>query len=77
MKRRDFVQKSSLIAAGALAAPSLLANSKEDVLKEFGFQAYTVRDVIFNDMPSTLKQLRRAGYDYMEGFSFGNGQLFR
>ena len=26
-------------------------------------------------MPSTLKQLRRAGYDYMEGFSFGNGQL--
>lgn len=77
MKRREFVQKSSLAAAAAFAAPSLLANTREDVIKEFGFQAYTVRDKIYKDMPGTLKQLRKAGFDYMEGFDFGNGKLMQ
>ncbi len=77
MKRRDFVQKSSLAVAGALAAPSIMAATAEEKIKKFGFQSYTVRDVIYKDMAGTLKKLRKAGYDFFEGFDFGNGKLLR
>ena len=77
MKRRDFVQKSSLALAGAVAAPNLLAANREESIKKFGFQAYTVRDKIYKDMAGTLKSLRKAGYDYVELFDFANGKLLR
>ena len=74
MKRRNFLQSAALASTAALMAPSALANSlKRERISEFGFQSYTVRDVIYKDMPGTLKRLRKAGFDNMEGFDFGNG----
>ena len=55
MKRRDFIQKASLASAGVMAASPLLSHPFDDgVIKTFGFQAYTVRDVIYQDMAGTL-----------------------
>lgn len=75
MDRRRFLGQSALATAGIAASSQLMAKAFEARIEEFGFQAYTVRDVIYNDMAGTLKQLRKAGYDYMEGFDFGNGKL--
>lgn len=76
MKRRDFIQSAALATSAAFLAPNALANGlKDEKIKEFGFQSFTVRDSIMKDMPGTLKRLRKAGFDHMEGFNFGNGQL--
>lgn len=76
MKRRDFIQKASLASAGVMAAsPLLLQPLEDDVIKKLGFQAYTVRDVIYKDMPGTLKALRKAGYSYCELFDFQDGKI--
>ena len=75
MKRRDFIQKTGLATAGLMASSALMAHNEEEIIKKFGFQAYTVRDVIYNDMAGTLKSLKKAGYDYMELFDFQEGKL--
>ncbi|OEK05000.1 sugar phosphate isomerase/epimerase family protein [Roseivirga misakiensis] len=76
MKRRDFIGKTSLATAGLMTAPSLVSKALEDdIVKVFGFQAYTVRDVIYDDMAGTLKTLRKAGFSYMELFDFQEGKL--
>ncbi|MEC7755440.1 sugar phosphate isomerase/epimerase [Roseivirga sp. UBA1976] len=76
MKRRNFIQTAGLAAASALVAPQLLgATRRSETIKSFGFQAFTVRDVIYKDMPGTLKRLRKAGYDYMELFDFSDGKI--
>ena len=75
MDRRKFLTHSVLATAGIASSNKLIANTFDDRIKEFGFQAYTVRDVIYKDMAGTLKKLRKAGFDYMEGFDFGNGKL--
>ncbi len=76
MKRRDFIQKTSLATAGLMASSSLFAKSiEEEIVRSFGFQAYTVRDVIYKDMAGTLKSLKKAGYSYMELFDFQDGKV--
>ncbi|KYG82781.1 sugar phosphate isomerase/epimerase family protein [Roseivirga echinicomitans] len=76
MKRRDFLQKSALTSAGLLATGSLFSQPFfEGKIKDFGFQVYTVRNVIKKDMAGTLKTLRKAGYDYAEFFDFADGKL--
>ena len=76
MKRRDFLQKSALTSAGLLATGSLFSQPFfEGKIKNFGFQVYTVRDVIKKDMAGTLKTLKKAGYDYAEFFDFTDGKL--
>ncbi|MGW8122025.1 sugar phosphate isomerase/epimerase family protein [Roseivirga echinicomitans] len=76
MERRDFLQKSALSTAGLLASGSLFSQSFfAGKIKDFGFQVYTVRDVIKKDMAGTLKTLRKAGYGYAEFFDFADGKL--
>ena len=75
MDRRKFIANTALATAGLVASRNLIAENYDEFIKEYGFQAYTVRDVIYKDMPGTLKTLRKAGYDYMEGFDFGKGKL--
>jgi len=75
MDRRTFISNAALAGAAVAASPNLLARTLDESIKKYGFQAYTVRDVIYKDMPGTLKRLRKAGYDYMEAFDFGNGKL--
>lgn len=76
MKRRDFIQKTGIATAGLMTSSGLLANAlEEDIVRVFGFQAYTVRDVIYEDMAGTLKSLKKAGYSYMELFDFQEGKI--
>ena len=75
MKRRHFLQKSAMASAGLIAANNLLSCSNLNRINQFGFQAYTVRDVIKKDMLGTLTQLKQAGYDYAEFYDFANGKL--
>ncbi|PIQ48416.1 MAG: xylose isomerase [Cytophagales bacterium CG12_big_fil_rev_8_21_14_0_65_40_12] len=75
MERRKFIQKSALGAAGILAATPLLSSVMTEKIQSFGFQVYTVRDVIQKDMEGTLKTLKKAGYDYAEFFDFGGGKI--
>ncbi|MHA7101294.1 sugar phosphate isomerase/epimerase family protein [Roseivirga pacifica] len=77
MNRRKFLSQSALASAGLLAAPSLFANSMEAKIKSFGFQVYTLRDVIYKDMEGTLSTMKKAGYDYAEFFDFAEGKLLQ
>lgn len=76
MKRRTFLQNSALGSIGLVTAQHpLSAHLMIDRIKNFGFQAYTVRSVIYKDMAGTLKRLNKAGYDYVELFDFANGKI--
>lgn len=75
MKRRDFLHKSALASAGLLASTQLISCTAPNTIDQFGFQVYTVRDVIKKDMLGTLIKLKQAGYDYAEFFDFVDGKL--
>ena len=71
MKRRQFITKSSMATAGIAIASTpflnnnLVAGSSAKVGK-IGFQVYTVRNQVKENLRDTLKQLSKAGYDYAE-----------
>ena len=69
MNRRDFITNSSLTAAGALLLPSAIDFKKH---KEFGLQLYSVRKEVMTDSLNTLKEVAKMGYNYVEGFGYGN-----
>ena len=77
MKRRQFIQKTGAATAGLMASSTyLMAHvKKEETIKKFGFQSYTVRDVLYKETAGTLESLKKAGYDYMELFDFQQGKL--
>jgi sugar phosphate isomerase/epimerase len=71
MKRRQFITKSSLATAGIAIASTPLLNKNLFVgeltkVGKIGFQVYTVRNQVRKNLPDTLMQLSRAGYDYAE-----------
>jgi len=77
MKRRDFLQRTSVSAAALAMLPgatSCLASN--GVSKEYGLQVYTLRDAIQKDFKGTLKRVADIGYNYIELFDYQNGQYF-
>ncbi len=69
MDRRIFIKNSGLAVAGImLAAPHF------DMAKRhrFGIQLYSVRDDMKKDPLSTLKELAKMGYHYVEGYGYSN-----
>jgi sugar phosphate isomerase/epimerase len=72
MKRREFIQTSSMAAAGMFLAPAL--STPFD--RKIGLQLYTLRDVIMKDPKGVLKQVAELGYQELEAFSYNNGKLF-
>jgi sugar phosphate isomerase/epimerase len=77
MKRRTFIQYSSILA-GSMAMPSLLGcqSKKGKSPVPIGIQLYTLKDVIFNDLKGTLKHVADVGYKELETFSYGDGKIF-
>ena len=75
MKRRHFIQQTSLAAAALLAGDSLLAQAKKTAAPKFGLQLYTTKDVITKDMEGTLKAIADAGYSFVETYGFDNGKM--
>ncbi len=69
MDRRNFIKNASLAVAGsAFVAP----NFEWKKSPQFGIQLYSVRDDLKKDPLSTLKELSKMGYNYVEGYGFGN-----
>jgi sugar phosphate isomerase/epimerase len=65
--RRSFLQKTSVLALGALASPHLLTAYGR--VKNVGIQLWSLRDVIHKDTKNVLTRL--AGFGYKELESYG------
>jgi sugar phosphate isomerase/epimerase len=72
MKRREFLQYSALAASAAILPSQLFADKTTPI----GIQLWSVRDAMAKDAKSTLAQLSKQGYKYVEGFGFNDGKWF-
>jgi sugar phosphate isomerase/epimerase len=71
VKRRAFVQRLSVAAAGALVAPRWRVSAKR--LDRIGLELYAVRNAMAKDPERTLAAVRAIGYSDVELlWSFGN-----
>jgi sugar phosphate isomerase/epimerase len=70
--RRDFIKSSASLAAAAAILPAWRLKTE----KPIGIQLWSVRDAMEEDADKTIKALARAGYNYVEGFGYKNGQIF-
>jgi sugar phosphate isomerase/epimerase len=72
MKRREFIQTTSLAALGAatLSAFSLIDKRK------IGLQLYSLRDIIPQDPKGVLKKVAGFGYKELEAYSYSDGKIF-
>jgi sugar phosphate isomerase/epimerase len=69
MDRRYFIKNSSLAVASSLIVAPHLDLEKRN---RFGIQLYSVRDDMKKDPLSTLKELAKMGYHYVEGYGYKN-----
>ena len=74
MKRREFIQRTSLIAAGLMMAPSFIKAGQKG--RALGLQLYTLRDTIGKDPKGVLKQVASYGYQELEAYSYNDGKIF-
>jgi sugar phosphate isomerase/epimerase len=72
LSRRAFVKSASLLSAGVLAAPALLAKAKTDI----GVQLYTLREAMEKDPVGTLARVAQLGYTTVEGATYTGSQKF-
>lgn len=72
MNRREFIQTTSLAAAGAILLPSFALVDK----KKIGLQLYSLRDLMPKDPKGTLKMVADLGYKEVETYGYGDGKLF-
>jgi len=71
ISRRTFLRQGSATAATAALVSALPRELWADPLGlPVGIQIYTVKDVLQNDVPSTLKKLRAIGYGQVEAFRY-------
>ncbi len=86
--RRNFIQTTGLITAGALILPQWACKNTgapadaaatgetamaEPSLKEFGLQLYTLRDDMPKDPKGVLQQVASFGYKQLEGYEGPQG----
>src|SRR5690606_33701900 len=70
--RRTFLKQAGIGMAAAYFGPSLLSCSPQRkskvTLQEIGLQLYTLRDLLAEDVASTLSRVAEIGYDHVETF---------
>lgn len=76
--RRDFIKQTSMLIAGGLVAPRLLASEMPGKAgKNIGLQLYSVRDVIDRKgIVPVLETLAKIGYKNLETASYDNGKIY-
>jgi len=77
--RRDFIKQSSLLVAGGLVAPRLLASNLSGSAsgKYIGIQLYSLRDVISKSgILPVLETVAKIGYKNLETASYDNGKIY-
>lgn len=72
MKRREFIQTTSLAALGAATLSSFSPVNK----KKIGLQLYTLRDIIGQDVKGVLTKVASYGYKELEAYSYNDGKIF-
>ncbi len=75
MKRKEFIQKSGLLAASAIVLPEFLA-SCSNTENAMGLQLYTLRDTIVANPKEVLQQVASFGYQELETYSYEDGKIF-
>lgn len=75
MKRRDFIQTSSMALAGLyLAACGKGAAPVWD--EQVGLQIYSLRDTVVNDPKGVMAKVAKFGYKELETFGYADGKIF-
>lgn len=83
--RREFLKLSSAGALGAIVLSSGFKTDNEahpsdtatvSKIPSIGLQLYTIRDVIFKDVPGSLKKVSDIGYKYLELADYENGKFY-
>jgi sugar phosphate isomerase/epimerase len=64
--RREFLAGSMAMSTVLAAAPAALMAAHHRRLETFGIQLYTVRDQMQRDVPGTLQNIARMGYNEVE-----------
>ena len=87
-KRRKFLQAAGMLTAGSMVLPHWACGGgatgqstpatevpakPNNKIEQFGIQLYTLRDIIFDDIKGTLKQLAGMGYTQIEGYEGKEG----
>ncbi len=79
MKRRHFIAQTSLATVGLAASSGLLGkellSSPDAKLDQLGFQVYTVRNQVKDNLEPTLEKLAKFGYDYAELYGLADGKV--
>jgi len=76
MKRRNFIQYSSIAVVGMLLPSMMSCVPTRRRAKSIGLQLYSLRDVIKKDVEGTLKQVAAIGYKTIETYSYGDEKIF-
>ena len=77
MKRNEFLKISGGLALAGLASRSAFASlAKDDKLKDFGIQLWSVREDLAKDPKEVLKQLASYGYKQIESFEGRQGMFW-
>ncbi|MBO9639518.1 MAG: sugar phosphate isomerase/epimerase [Siphonobacter aquaeclarae] len=77
MQRREFLKQSGLLAAGAAAFTSLDAfAAPHKLIKPFGVQLYSARDILPKDPKGVMTELAKMGYQQFESYSGPKGFLW-
>jgi sugar phosphate isomerase/epimerase len=74
MKRKEFIQKSGMVAVSALLLPELVSCSQQKFA--IGLQLYTLRDTIPGAPKEILKKVAAFGYQELETYGYEDGKIF-
>lgn len=75
INRRDFLKRTGVLAAGALALNHTAALAAKNI-GVFGVQLYSVRDVLPKDPKGIMTQLAQMGYRQFESYQGNQGFLW-
>jgi sugar phosphate isomerase/epimerase len=74
MRRRQFLQRSAVAAAGVLTLPTFLQAAKGK--NSIGLQLYSLRDTITKDLKGVLQKVASFGYKELETFAYRDGKIY-
>jgi sugar phosphate isomerase/epimerase len=77
--RRDFLKHSSILLAGSLIAPQLIASSSPipSSEKNIGLQLYSLRDMVNKQgIQAVLEAVAKIGYKNLETAGYNDGKIY-
>jgi sugar phosphate isomerase/epimerase len=74
LTRRKFIGNVSALSVAATVMPYRLFASP--LKKDIGIQLYTIREMVHDDLPGTLKLLKKIGYSTVEAAGYSKGKFY-